>query len=268
MLTKSEIHTFIIHSAKYILSNEYRELFRIKKKTRYSHFNTNILGRLITGIDGPSFVFTYNEIFKNEIYRFLSKNKSPYIIDCGANIGLSVIYYKQLFPTAQIIAFEADKNIFRVLSNNIQSLALKDVTLYNFAVWNEETTLDFFSEGADGGRIISSDGNKKNRIKVPTIRLSNFLKEKKVDFLKIDIEGAETTVLKDCEDVLHNVENLMVEYHSFIDKPQTLHEILTILSNSGFRIHAIPVGYSSQPFVKIESYLGIDMQFNIFAYRR
>lgn len=268
-LTFSKIHSFLLHSVKFLLSNEYRELTRIGKIPRYSYFTTNILGgRQITGIDSSSFVFTYNEIFKKEIYRFNSESQSPHIIDCGANIGLSIIYFKRLYPESTITAFEADKKIYDVLTKNIKSFGFKEVNILNNAVWNEETTLDFFSEGADGGRIVTSETEQKTLNKVNAVRLKNYLRNIKVDLLKIDIEGAETTVLLDCKDVLSNVENIMVEYHSFDDRPQTLHEILTCLNNTGFRVHVIPVGYSAQPFVKRHSYLGIDMQFNIFAYRQ
>ncbi|MFA4852424.1 MAG: FkbM family methyltransferase [Bacteroidales bacterium] len=265
-MLKEKTRNFIIHSLKYILSKEYRELSRIRQLPRYSSFKTKILGNELMGVDGASFVFTYNEIFKKCIYNFRAANNSPLIIDCGANIGLSIIYFKSLYPDSNIIAFEPDQNIFKTLSSNISSFNLKNVTLLNNAVWIEETTLDFSSEGADGGRISTLAGDKTNN-KINALRLKDLLKNKKVDFLKIDIEGAETIVLKDCEDVLHNVEHLFVEYHSFENKQQTLHELLAILHNANFRIHALPVNHSPHPFIKRNSYLGIDLQFNIFAFR-
>src|SRR5688572_3562695 len=41
---------------------------------------------------------TYKELFEDEIYRFTAAHSSPLIIDCGANIGLSILYFKQLYP--------------------------------------------------------------------------------------------------------------------------------------------------------------------------
>jgi hypothetical protein len=55
-----------------------------------------------------------------------------------------------------------------------------------------------------------------------------------VDFLKIDIEGAEYAVLKDCRDRLQNVRNLFVEYHAAPDEPQRLNEMLSWFSEAGF----------------------------------
>lgn len=57
----------------------------------------------------------FNKIFKRQIYNFQIDNPAPYIIDAGANIGLGVIYFKKLFPDAEIIAFEPDPNIFAVM---------------------------------------------------------------------------------------------------------------------------------------------------------
>ena len=88
-----------------------------------------------------------------------------------------------------------------------------------------------------------------------------------MDLLKIDIERAETVVLKDCADLLWNVDRLFVEYHSFEDRSQTLHELPAFLSGARFRAHMEAKGVSSQPFVKRDTYLGMDLRTNIFADR-
>src|SRR5215203_998957 len=105
-----------VRSTKYVLRPEYRAIERIRKLPRYTPFTTEMLGRPLRCVDGASFVASYSEIFKRGIYRFETQSDSPVIIDCGANIGLSVIYFKRLFPAARIIAFEADPSVFDVLS--------------------------------------------------------------------------------------------------------------------------------------------------------
>jgi FkbM family methyltransferase len=266
-LNSTKIHSAIIHSAKLLVDKEYRELTRIKKIPRYQQFKTSILGRPIKGVDSASFVFTYNEIFKKEIYRFTSQDKSPTILDCGANIGLSIIYFKKIYPASIITAFEADNKIYNVLSSNINSLGIKDVTIINKAVWDSETKLNFYAEGADGGRVSFDENHSEKIISTETIRLKNYLKGNKITLLKVDIEGAETKVLIDCAEELKSVENLIVEYHSFEKEPQSLPDLLAVIKNAGFRIYALPVGYSNHPLVRRDSYLGIDLQFNIFGYR-
>src|SRR5688572_20822569 len=104
----SKVHNAVVDSAKYLLSGEHRALTRIRNIPRYTAFTTDLPGVPITGVDSASFVHSYSEIFKREIYRFTTVNNAPKIIDCGANIGLSVIYFKRLYPAAKIVAFEAD----------------------------------------------------------------------------------------------------------------------------------------------------------------
>ena len=243
------------------------ELNRLKAIPRYVFGETDyFLNKKIEFVDNASLFFIYDEIFEKEVYKFITKNPNPYIIDAGANIGLSIIYFKKLYPNAEIIAFEPDQKVFEVLEHNVKSFDLENVKLIKKALWNEETTLTFMSEGADGGRI-ATQVDKQQLIEVKTTRLREFL-NKKVDFLKIDIEGAEVKVLEDCKDLLLNVENIFVEYHSFSKEKQDLSLLIRTLEEAGYRYVINSPGLSSaQPFVKRSAYLGMDMQLNIYAYR-
>lgn len=233
---------------------------------RFTPGTIKLLGKHITYADGPSYLFMKSEIFDKEIYKFTSDKTAPVIIDCGANIGLSVMYFKQLFPNAIVTALEPDPGIYAILKSNIEMFGYKDVELIERAVWSEETTLQFFSEGADGGHI-ASEKDSLQKTKVQTVKLSQYL-DREVDFLKIDIEGAETEVLSEAKHVLNNVKNLFVEYHSFEHKKQDLDRILAMLSEAGFRYYIHDIGIKSEhPFYKKDVYNTFDMQLNIFACR-
>ena len=111
------------------------------------------------------------------------------------------------------------------------------------------------------------DSDTGKIIEVETIRLRDYL-IRKVDFLKIDIEGAENEVIEDIKDLLHHVERIFVEFHSFNNKEQMLPEILAILKNAGFRLHISSPGLvSKNPFVKLNSYANMDNQLNIYGFR-
>ena len=216
--------------------------------------------------DSASFLFMYNEIFEKQIYNFKTNSDKPFIIDCGANIGLSIIYFKQLYPAATILGFEPDPGAFEILTYNIKQLGFFDVEVMEKGLWDKETRLSFFAEGADGGRI-ALESDKENLKHIYTVRLKDYL-NKHVDFLKIDIEGAETTVLYDCADSLRNVDRIFIEYHSFLDQKQELHKLLKVLLETGFRYNIQHIGsFSPSPYLKINSYLKMDNQLNIFAYR-
>ncbi|MFN3405090.1 MAG: FkbM family methyltransferase [Cytophagaceae bacterium] len=269
MNIKSVIPAGILNKIKRRLDPERRkrlkELKRLGKIQRYYPAESNVLGNKITIPDSASFLFTYYEIFEKQIYKFQTSVRKPYIIDCGANIGLSVIYFKSLFPECEITAFEPDKGIYATLVSNLQSFGFSNVMTIQKALWSKEGHLDFISEGADSGRI--SNNQKEANATVETVRLKDYL-DRKVDFLKIDIEGAETEVLSDCRDLLKNVERIFIEYHSFSGVDQSLDVILKILKESGFRFYINTPGIKSDnPFMKINTYSGMDMQLNIYGVR-
>jgi FkbM family methyltransferase len=237
---------------------------RLKMFPRYVETTTDIPGSKFRIPDAASFLASWEEIFDHEIYDFRTQSDTPRILDCGANVGVSCLYFKRRFPLARITAFEPDPKIFSYLKYNLDNAGISDVELCEKAVWNSETVLRFQSEGSDGGRVESSSGT--NGIDVNTVRLRDYLSEK-IDLLKIDIEGAEVDVLIDIANFLSNVNKIFVEYHSFEGQPQMLGTVIDILTEGGFRLQIHHMNESSKPFIKVRSNLGMDMQLNIFAYR-
>lgn len=214
--------------------------------------------------DAQAFLWDYQELYYNEIYKFKSDNDSPRIIDCGANIGLSVLYFKSLYPKARITAFEADPVIFRFLAKNLEANRAEDVEKIAKAVWSEETTLAFSSQGGDAGRIDS--GGDDLLVQVPAVPLATFLNED-IDLLKIDVEGAELDVLKGAGPGLRNCKNVFVEYHSFGHKKQALPELLTLMQSYGFRVHICPEYHAPHPFVTRPLHARMDLRLNMFFVR-
>lgn len=214
------------------------------------------------------FLHSIKELYIDEVYKFKCDSENPVIIDCGANWGLSVLYFKELYPSANIFAFEADPNIFNLLKMNIQSCNLYNVELINKAVWIDDSFLHFSTDGGLGGSITNLGIKKTNGKNIEALRLKNFLTLfQKIDFLKIDIEGAEYDVIKDCSDVLANVSSLFIEYHSSPNSSQTLDEILSIVKKAGFRYYIKEAFNNMQyPFISKKD-LYYDLQLNIFCFR-
>jgi FkbM family methyltransferase len=241
-----------------------RELKRLGSLERYESTITYLLGAPLTVVDGFSFLEMYEEIFRKQIYQFKANHEHPYIIDGGANIGLSVIYFKSLYPKSHIIAFEPDSQIFAVLERNVKSFGYSDIELVCKALSSSETHVDFVSEGSYAGRIARSTDHKTGEVKA--VRLREYIEDCSVDFLKLDIEGAETDVLQDCADLLHNVDKIFIEYHSFLDEPQMFHKLVSILADAGFRLHVHPDFISPNPFLyRLENW-EMDLQLDIFAF--
>ncbi len=240
------------------------EKIKIRLKPRYTEFTTNCLGFPIKAIDKSSFLYMHQEIMVNEIYDFNPVNNDNItIIDAGANIGLATIFFKKRYPKSQVIAFEPDPEIFETLKYNILSGNFKDVTLIQKGLAKNSGHYSFKPDKSDGGRM-SNTGEKA--MPIETTVLSSYLNQP-IDFLKIDIEGQEVEVLEECSHLLCNVQNLFVEYHSFVDSDQKLDTIISILHRNGFRYYIQSVPEQIKPFCEKRSYNGMDLQLNIYAYR-
>lgn len=217
--------------------------------------------------DALSFIWQFREIFVDEFYKFYTNSPSPVIFDCGTNIGTSIAYFRQTYPNARIVAFEADEHISDLLQANLRQNQIPNVEIVTKAVWTDDKGILFGSDQADSASIFSQTDRKL----VPSVRLRDYLlRETRIDMLKMDIEGAETAVLTDCRDALAHVQNLFVEFHAYLDHPQTLTDAVQVLEASGFRYYINTSQYRHAPLVN-HHYKGndsMDLQLNIFAYRK
>ena len=241
-----------------------RLLLKYSKLPRYKHADIKFLDYTITVVDFATFISQYREIFLELLYKFEASNNQPVIYDCGANIGVSCLYFKSLYPDARIIALEADPEIAKILQNNISKNNLSNVEVINKAVWTKNSTIEFGVESSDAGSIYLDS----NKISVNSLRLKDMIqKEDKIDMLKIDIEGAENVVIPDCKEVLDKVENLFLEYHSWKGKNQNLDVIIKILADTGFRYYINTACSRETPFINKAQNRNSDLQLNIYAYR-
>lgn len=208
---------------------------------------------------------TFSYIFENGIYKFNCANESPFIIDGGANIGLATLYWKHIFPNAEVLAFEPSREVFKVLQKNVLENNLSSVTLVEKALYSSVTNLEFTSNEALSGSLVKEKSLQHN-YKVETDILSKYL-DRPVDLLKLDIEGAELEVLREAEHKLANVKRIFVEYHSFVHKKPELSEILAILERQGYRYHMSTDYHIPSPFLGFLDSLGQDFQINIWAVR-
>ncbi|MDO9578419.1 MAG: FkbM family methyltransferase [Candidatus Cloacimonadales bacterium] len=129
------------------------------------------------------------------------------IFDVGANIG----WYTTLFAGKgkECHAFEPNPKIFDRLINNCKLNNVDEKCRFNnVAVGNKDGIVSFYSfKELDHGLSSLSDFNRndKEEIKVPITTLSTYIKKnciKKVDLIKIDVEGSEYDILTGIEDLL------------------------------------------------------------------
>jgi FkbM family methyltransferase len=217
--------------------------------------------------DATEFLVSIDELFINEFYKFRPATERPRIIDCGSYIGTSILYFKINYPHAVVSGFEPDPSNYGLLQRNLRDWGFADTQVENAAIWVNNDGITFRSSG-NMSSSISEEGAGGAVERVRTFRLRDLL-DGEVDFLKIDIEGAELPVLRDCSDRLNNVKNLFVEYHGRYDKPGELNEILDILLRNGFT-YCVREGslIHQKPFWDADVKYEWDMLLNIFAFRR
>jgi len=241
------------------------EVDKLLKLPRFTRGTMMIEGKPFLFHDSWSFIDTYREIFERGIYKFEAHGQKRTILDCGANMGLSVLYFSLHHPDHHILAFEPDDTVFDTLETNVKTYGLTNVTLLKKAVWDKEAVLEFHTDGGLGGRIGAAFGDQRPQ-RIQSIRLKDYINDD-VDFLKVDIEGAEFDVLMDCRSDLSKVDKIFFEYHGFENRRQILHELLGILQENQFHYHIKESSTRRQPFVDRtlvnDSY---DMALNIFGY--
>ena len=223
----------------------------------------DVAGLEIYYADAPSLISGFDVQMVRRANDFRVSCPDPLIIDCGANIGLSVIRAKQLYPQARIIAFEPDPGIDALLRTNLAVNGFDDIQIIEAAVWTADGEHEFRGDGADFGMLVEKpDGNVSSTL-VKTVRLADYLSGETVDFLKVDIEGAELPVLRSCKKELKNVRQLVVEVHYQLDRPDELSEILSILYGAGFIVSVnsygpwIDLGHPFQrnPHANVDQYM-------------
>ena len=149
----------------------------------------------------------------------------PVIFDVGAHHGESVAYLKPLFPKASIYSFEPDPGSFDVLS----AAAIEGVSYFNLAISDADGTASFYRnkishtnslfkvnlKSKDSIGIAKATVEKNTQffnnfneeVMVATVRLDSFTRQhsiKLIDLLKIDVQGAERSVLTGGRDTLRN----------------------------------------------------------------
>jgi FkbM family methyltransferase len=229
----------------------------------------NVLGARIRVLEYRAFVDVFSEIFVRRDYFFEAGSPAPVILDCGSNIGMSVLFFKQLYPASRIIAFEPDPETFNVLQWNIQNNHLENVELHNQAIYPTDGFVEFYSDPNHPGSLAMSTarerfpGREVISHKVEAVRLSPFI-EGEVDLLKMDIEGAELAVVIELAESgkLKWIQQMFIEYHHHMNpKEDHLSQLFRIFEENGFgyQIHC-PF---KRPFTRRAFQ---DIQ--IYAYRR
>ncbi len=252
-------------------------LVRTYLKVRAKHFLTKLFPQLkirrerlfgygMGFFDYFMFASLYETMFINKDYYFATPGNTPLVLDCGSNFGMAVLFMKVLHPDCRIVAFEPDPTTFQMLSENVERNGWKGVELHNQAVARTAGEMDFYYDPKmPGWGLMSLNKNRgpEQRQTVEAVRLSDFVREE-VDFLKMDIEGAEAEVLEELalSQKLRLVKEMVIEYHHHIERGRDgLAATLQLLEENGFGYEI--AAYPERP-MRAERFQDI----LVYAYRR
>jgi FkbM family methyltransferase len=186
----------------------------------------------------------YFEPFETELVKNEIKNGYR-ILDIGANIGYYTLIIADLIgKNGLVYAFEPEPKNFKLLEKNIQINNLKNVVLYNKAASNFNGYIDFYiNKTTEGGHSIYKSANSEDRpIQVEAIKLDDCITDK-IDFVKIDVEGAEGEVLLGMQNILKNNQKikLIIEFHprSLNKSSFNANQYLDLLVMLGFKLYNV-----------------------------
>jgi FkbM family methyltransferase len=174
-------------------------------------------------INRDDFLFMTNH--ENEVMEHFKPNSGEIVVDVGAHIGLySLIAAKKVGASGKVIAIEPDPENFRILRKNIVLNQSMNIDALECAAYSAKERLKLFLPELEQGRTIFNTVMQErgktsvNFLEVEANTLDNILESKnikEVNWIKIDVEGAELEVLKGASKTLSSNKNttFVIEIH-------------------------------------------------------
>lgn len=184
--------------------------------------------------DAGAFQFLMGELFIDGSYG-RSQEIPATILDLGSNIGMSILFFKSLWPDSKIIGVEASPDTFALLERNVKGL--RDVSVLNAAVCDRDGTMAFYPSSPNsltGSVNAIRSGGEATLVR--SIPLSDLVSGP-IDLLKMDIEGSETAALSELESSgkMHLIREMFLEYHYHLPgETDSLTQFLDRLTRCGF----------------------------------
>jgi FkbM family methyltransferase len=177
------------------------------------------------------------EIFVNEIYRphyLLDSARVHRIVDVGANVGYSLVYFARLFPNATLEAFEPHPEHIAMIARNLAENDLKSRTIVHPMAAGIAEGLSWLSDAGASSAL----GNQRIAGRIP-VSVADFFKvvgDRPLDLLKIDCEGGEYELLMDPRFEHLPVKTIVLEWHATPEHPRADDDIRQKLRSLGWSL--------------------------------
>ena len=171
--------------------------------------------------------FKIMTIHEDDIITRFTPKEGDIVIDIGAHIGLyTIIGAKRVGTQGKVVAIEAHPGNFEMLNRNIKLNQLTNVIPLNYAVYSKETKIKLYMPSGESGftkynTIMPNWINTQEKfVEVNANTLDyllqlNEIRQEEVNWIKIDVEGAEFEVLKGASNVLSKSKDvaILMELH-------------------------------------------------------
>lgn len=213
-------------------------------------------------IDENIYLFGFYEInTAKELIKNLNKNST--FLDIGSNIGIFSNLCGKYLENGEVLAFEPIKKIYKQNKKSLEINKLNNVKLYNLGcgLKKQQQTI-FINRYNVGGSTLIKSCAPKNTIKekISIIKLDDFLpKDKKIDLVKIDVEGFEYQVLLGMKSIIKKYKPTIIMEFS-LNKYDALDnnigsEILELLASFNYSIKDFDNNFKINSFNNFISYL-------------
>jgi FkbM family methyltransferase len=166
--------------------------------------------------------FKVMTIHEDELMQYFTPKLGDVVVDVGAHIGLyTLLAAKRVGIGGKVFEIEADPANFEILIQNIKLNNLKNVRAFNYAAYSEQRQMNLYLRNSDLGftkystvlQDLASAGDKSVLVRGNT--LDSLVDQFDVNWIKIDVEGAELEVLQRATRLLSNRKRLtiLIEVH-------------------------------------------------------
>lgn len=170
------------------------------------------------------------------------------IIDAGANIGLSTVFFKNLYPSSTVVCIEPDDDNCLVINKHVNMNEFSNVFIEKVGLWDSNSYLTIIKDFRDGAkwslRVKAVDYETKLK-GVSVNYLLNKYNLKEIDLLKIDIEGSEKILLENegnLKEYISLVKVACIEVHEEFIATSKVISILERHNFSCFRLLDLTIG--------------------------
>ena len=176
-------------------------------------------------------------VFVGEFYkspRSLQNASIRRIVDLGANVGYTCLYWRSVYPNAEVIGFEPHPThvamIERHLAMNNES---QHVTLYSAAAGTRDGAAFLSDEGMSS--VVSAE-RKSRTIPIAVKDFFSLASSTHIDILKMDIEGGEYPILMDPRFGTLSIGAVVLEWHNSPEYPQGRQLCCDLLEKLGYEV--------------------------------